>query len=343
MMMGIAGVLLLYGCDLQSSSDSPSGTNVDTGTPPPSSIVGTAALAGESATYTLTPASSPSSSVVGRKALYTVTGNIRYRGTSFTVTGTYESVTRVISATSASVTLSGQSVSFKIMGTYSTTEGFSGTIERWVNGVKDLVGSVTGQVPAPSSGAVNYLGTFSGSGEAGGTWKGTFTTEEGNETFSGVWSGAVVTTQGDPHTPASSDPLEYRFALLMQTIYSMLASTEYDIETAGSYPNPDESISYIVEENNAIGCNTAAFTVNSDFTDPVRGIVSKTGGTLTLKFKMPEQTLVQLTANGSFRNSPITTLSMDVLLDNAARTISGTITVDGTGVTDLNTVKNYFF
>ncbi len=79
MMMGIAGVLLLYGCDLQSSSDSPSGTNVDTGTPPPSSIVGTAALAGESATYTLTPASSPSSSVVGRKALYTVTGNIRYR------------------------------------------------------------------------------------------------------------------------------------------------------------------------------------------------------------------------------------------------------------------------
>ncbi len=249
----------------------------------------------------------------------------------------------MISATSASVTLSGQSVSFKIMGTYSTTEGFSGTIERWVNGVKDLVGSVTGQVPAPSSGAVNYLGTFSGSGEAGGTWKGTFTTEEGNETFSGVWSGAVVTTQGDPHTPASSDPLEYRFALLMQTIYSMLASTEYDIETAGSYPNPDESISCIVEENNPIGCNTAAFTVNSDFTDPVRGIVSKTGGTLTLKFKMPEQTLVQLTANGSFRNSPITTLSMDVLLDNAARTISGTITVDGTGVTDLNTVKNYFF
>lgn len=90
MVMIMGGILFLAGCDLQSSSsDSTSGTNTDTGTPPPSQLVGTAALAGESATYTLTPASSPSSSVIGRKALYTVSGNIRYRGTDFSVTGIY--------------------------------------------------------------------------------------------------------------------------------------------------------------------------------------------------------------------------------------------------------------
>ena len=168
MVMFMGGILFLAGCDLQSSSsDSTSGTNTDTGTPPPSQLVGTAALAGESATYTLTPALSPSSSVIGRKALYTVSGNIRYRGTDFSVTGTYESVTRVITVTSASVSLSGQTYSFKIMGTYSVTEGSSGTIERYVNGVKVLVGSVTGKVPAQGSLATNYLGTFSGG--AGGT------------------------------------------------------------------------------------------------------------------------------------------------------------------------------
>lgn|GEM_PF-6788143 len=407
MVMIMGGILFLAGCDLQSSSsDSTSGTNTDTGTPPPSQLVGTAALAGESATYTLTPASSPSSSVIGRKALYTVSGNIRYRGTDFSVTGTYESVTRVISVTSASVSLSGQTYSFKIMGTYSVTEGFNGTIERYVNGVKDLVGSVTGKVPAQGSLAKNYLGTFSGGAggtwnftiqgstftgtyanydpEAGngtfsgtisgstltittvtnsvfpvvsfsgqgtisatsisGTWRTTLTTEEGSATYSGVWSGAAATTQGDPHTPSSADPLDYKFSLILQAIDLALVSTGYDPETQDTYQNSANSVQCVVTENDpSAGKNKAVMTMLSDFTDPVRGIVLNAGGTITSIYQMPAGDLLKVTATISFGNSPIATLSMDVDVDKQARSISGTITIDGTPVTDISVLKNFFF
>lgn len=137
------------------------------------------------------------------------------------------------------------------MGIYSVTEGFSGTIERYVNGVKDLVGSVTGKIPDQGNLALNYLGTFSG-----------------------IWSGAAATAQGDPHTPSASDPLAFKFSLILQAMDLAAASTAYDLETPEEYSNPSESIQCVVTSNDPEnGFNTVAMTVLSPFTDPVRGIV----------------------------------------------------------------------
>lgn len=264
MVMIMGGILFLAGCDLQSSSsDSTSGTNTDTGTPPPSQLVGTAALAGESATYTLTPASSPSSSVIGRKALYTVSGNIRYRGTDFSVTGTYANYAPEAGNGTFSGTISGSTLTI----TTATNSGLP-------------VVFFSGKVSATS---------------LSGTWRITLTTEEGNATYGGVWSGAAATTEGDPHTPSSADPLDSKFSLL------------------------------------------------SDFTDPVRGIVLKANGTITSIYQMPAGDLLKVTVTMSFGNSPIASLSMDIDVNKQAQSISGSITIDGTPVTDISVLKNFFF
>lgn len=407
----LAAFFAISSCEAAGETADPT-PPADTGTPPPAQIVGTAALAGESATFSFTSASAPQTAAArtaSPKALYDVTGSIRYRGVTFTASGTYESITFIISVTSSTQTVSGQSVYFKIMGTYTAAQGFSGTIERYTNNVKDLVGSVTGSAPTASAAAVNYLGIFSGG--AGGTWnmtlkdgsitgtyanydpesgggtfKGTYSgstltftsatnsvatvltfsgggtltdssmsgtwniamrTPEGDETSGGIWSGAAATTQGDPHTPSSSDPLPYKFSLIVQAFESSSTSTDFSEEEAGTYLNADESVVCVTTDNYPeTGKNTVAFSVSADYSDPVTGIIIAAGSTATLVHDMEnEGETISIETDLSFSNSPMDSLQMSITLDHTESTVAGTITVDGVSLTEaeIDSIEAFFF
>ena len=375
--------------------------------------MGTAALASESATFTLNSESTPQTSLketrsVTSRALYTVTGSIRYREVTLTLTGTYESKTFTFNVTSSTQSFSGESIYFRILGTYSSTNGFTGTIERYVNGTLSLVGSVTGYTQTATVSAVNYLGTFSGGAagtwnmtlqngiltgtysnydpEAGsgtfkgtyygstltlnsatntiqpvvsfsgggtlsgtnisGTWSITLVGEEGNETINGMWSGAAATSQGDPHTPDSSDPLPYKFSLIQQAMQTAANSTGYQGDVPGTYSNDDLSVQCVIQEDTpAAGQNTITLSILTDFSDPITGILIKTGSTLPMIFDLTDNPeMIHADANMTFSNSPITTLGMSIDVDHTSNTISGTMTIDGTLITgtDLQELKNFF-
>ena len=342
------------------------------------------------------------------RALYTVTGSIRYREVTLTLTGTYESKTFTFNVTSSTQSFSGESIYFRILGTYSSTNGFTGTIERYVNGTLSLVGSVTGYTQTATVSAVNYLGTFSGGAagtwnmtlqngiltgtysnydpEAGsgtfkgtyygstltlnsatntiqpvvsfsgggtlsgtnisGTWSITLVGEEGNETINGMWSGAAATSQGDPHTPDSSDPLPYKFSLIQQAMQTAANSTGYQGDVPGTYSNDDLSVQCVIQEDTpAAGQNTITLSILTDFSDPITGILIKTGSTLPMIFDLTDNPeMIHADANMTFSNSPITTLGMSIDVDHTSNTISGTMTIDGTLITgtDLQELKNFF-
>lgn len=410
-LLSFAVFFVLYGCEAAGATAEDPTPPADTGTPPPAQIVGTAALAGESATFSFTRASAPRTASVrttSPKALYDISGSIRYRGITFTATGTYESITFVFSVTSSTQTVSGQSVYFRIMGSYTAADGFSGTIERYTNGVKDLTGSVSGSAPTASAAAVNYLGTFSGgyggtwnmtlkdgiitgtyanydpdygsgtfkgtySGSTltftsltnsaatvlsfagggtltgtsmSGTWNTTLRTPEGDDSSGGIWSGAAATTQGDPHTPSSSDPLPYRFALVSQALMRALDSSGYDVETEGSYSNPEGSVRCVVTKDLETGENTVDLSVTPDYLDPVTGITIKEGSTATMVWDMVTfDSMIPIEANMTFSNSPITFLQMSIDLDHTEKSVAGTITIDGTPLTagEIDSIESLFF
>mgnify|MGYP001020412828 CR=1 FL=1 len=407
----LSGMVFMFaGCDLGTSD-----SGEDTETPPPKQIVGTAALASESATFTLNSESTPQTSLketrsVTSRALYTVTGSIRYREVTLTLTGTYESKTFTFNVKSSTQSFSGESIYFRILGTYSSTNGFTGTIERYVNGTLSLVGSVTGYTQTATVSAVNYLGTFSGGAtgtwnmtlqngiltgtysnydpEAGsgtfkgtysgstltfnsatntiqpvvsfsgggtlngtsisGTWSITLIGEEGNETYNGMWSGAAATSQGDPHTPDSSDPLPYKFSLIQQAMQTAVNSTGYQGDVPGTYSNDDLSVQCVIQEETPESNQTTVILtiLASGFVDPITGIQILAGSTLSMIFDLttdnPE--MIHADANMTFSNSPITTLVMSIDVDHTLKTISGTMMVDGTLITgtDLQELKNFF-
>jgi hypothetical protein len=405
----LSGMAFMFaGCDLGTSDN-----GEDTGTPPPAQIVGTAALASESATFTLNSESTPQTSLKGTRsvtsrALYTVTGSIRYRGVTLTLSGTYESKTFTFNVTSSPNSFSGESIYFRILGTYSSTNGFTGTIERYVNGTLSLVGSVTGYTQTTTVSAVNYLGTFSGGAagtwnmtlqngiltgtysnydpEAGsgtfkgtysgstltfnsatntaqqvvsfsgsgilsgtsmsGTWSITLIGEEGNETYNGMWSGAAATSQGDPHTPGSSDPLPYKFSLIQQAMQTAVNSTGFQGDIPDTYENDELSVRCVVQgDTPEAGQSTITITILKDFSDPITGIQIQTGSTLSMIFNSTDTPkMIHAEANMTFSNSPITTLVMFIDVDHTSNTISGTMTVDGTPITgaSLQDLKNFF-
>lgn len=165
-------LIALLGC--------PNPTNDDSGdtTDPYSDVqnlVGTFSFGDSAAAIELdidqTGGSSVSSSGrVTAAAAVGVSGTVVYEGETFSVSGTFDTVSGAVNA-SATGNVGGDTVAFTVEGTYSSSDGFEGTVKRRINGGSEETGSidlkaVSDQVKA--NGVQHYLGGYGGT--ASGRW-----------------------------------------------------------------------------------------------------------------------------------------------------------------------------
>lgn len=181
-------LVLLLGCENPTASeDSGSDTPTDPveTIDPPENLVGTIALGdGSSAVLDIQFATASTSvtartAAVGASATYTISGSVRYNAVSYTASGSYDSATAGLTATASS---SGQG-SFSVDGTYSATEGLSGTVTFTPASGSPINGSVNavGVTDAARSSISVFVGTYGGS--TYGSWNGTLTADRFYGTF----------------------------------------------------------------------------------------------------------------------------------------------------------------
>jgi hypothetical protein len=188
-LMGIVVVLvLLLGCENPTGSDD-DGDDTPTDpvetVDPPENLVGTIALGdGTSAVLDIQFAAASSSVTartvaIGGSATYTISGSVRYNETTYTASGSYDSATAGLTATASS---SGQG-SFSVDGTYSATEGLSGTVTFTPASGGAINGSVNavGVTDALRSSISVFVGTYGGS--TYGSWNGTLSADRFYGTF----------------------------------------------------------------------------------------------------------------------------------------------------------------
>jgi len=165
---------------------------------PPQVMQGTVAFGSQSAVITLTigGVKSVGKSAVQPRSIYSVGGKIRFQGQDFTITGDYDDVAGAITATTATVSIGGQSIYFAILGVYSDATGFRGSVKKYVNAVLTDNGSVSAvgaTVTEIDSGAVRtFTGTFSGSSSVHGTWNMTLKGNAGYGSYSGSSAGGAI-------------------------------------------------------------------------------------------------------------------------------------------------------
>jgi hypothetical protein len=186
---GLAVLLVLFlGCENPTGSD-----DTDDGAPtdpvetvdPPENLVGTIALGDGSSAVLDIQFTAASSSVtartvaIGASATYTISGSVRYNETTYTASGSYDSATAGLTATASS---SGQG-SFSVDGTYSATEGLSGTVTFTPASGSAINGSVNavGITDALRSSISIFVGTYGGS--TYGSWNGTLSADRFYGTF----------------------------------------------------------------------------------------------------------------------------------------------------------------
>lgn len=178
-------ILAVVACDnptssSSSSSSSPAGPAAED----VQAFVGTAAFTDASASIRLeipgVTTSGVLASAVTASAVRTVSGTITYDGTSYNVSGSFNTDTGALEAT-----VTAGSLEIRVSGTYTAATGFDGTITRSTNG-----GATTeeGSVDLKEVGkedsvddVTSYLGTYSG--DAGGQWNMTID----GTTITGSW------------------------------------------------------------------------------------------------------------------------------------------------------------
>jgi hypothetical protein len=181
------------------------GSSGSAGTPPPAMLQGTIAFVDQSATFSWT--FSPTARDAGAKAIHDISGTIRYGGVTFSHSGMYDSATAAISISTSAQTVASRQVMFTILGTYVVGRGFTGTVQRSIDGVPDAnKGSIAAAetTSATASSVKNYLGTYGGmsrgtwnmtlkNGVATGTYTGEIRGSYSSGTLTGTLSGSVLT------------------------------------------------------------------------------------------------------------------------------------------------------
>jgi len=163
-------------------------------------------------------------STVQARTVDSVSGSLRYEGTTFTIaSGQFDDVATAITATTSTVLIGGQNIYFNILGVYSASTGFVGSVQEMVGtSVIDTgsVGAVAATTSEVSSGAVVTLtGTDSGTGCSGvwnitqnrntlsGTWCDVSANGVHSGTFHGSLNGATILISGisdnNPNKPTS--------------------------------------------------------------------------------------------------------------------------------------------
>jgi len=113
----------------------PGGSDTSGSATTPQAMKGTVAFSDKAAVIELSigGVKSVAKSAVQSRAIHSVGGRIRFDGQDFTITGDYDTEAGAIAATTSTVSIGGHSIRFEILGVYSPSTGFRGSVKRYVD------------------------------------------------------------------------------------------------------------------------------------------------------------------------------------------------------------------
>ncbi|MCK5153633.1 MAG: hypothetical protein KAQ93_04680 [Spirochaetales bacterium] len=186
--------LMLSGCSMEPQSDDTE--DVITYTAPPENLLGTIALNnGKSAILDMQFETTASNASIRATGTVSVSGNVRYDGENYIAGGIYNDETRAMNLFAENTTTG---LKFIIIGTYTPSEGFTGTVTLYSGTTVVTEGSISAADATDNErdSITLYTGTYGG--DASGTWNGTLT----DNSFYGTWasydgedSGSVAMTK----------------------------------------------------------------------------------------------------------------------------------------------------